>query len=259
MNQESANARLSRFHERMQQKRQDNTRPPLLITAFGDSVTEGAMQLGIFDYQSVYHARLKRMLESAYPGVTFNMINAGICAQAAGVALGRIDRDVIRFQPDLVLVAFGLNDSSNGPEGLDEFSHNLRQMVTLITQNTNAEIILVTTNHIISTPNDNVLPDYEHFVEPFIVRQKSGLIAAYAQRVRDLAREFSISIADVYERWDKLAQAGIDTTLFLSNGLNHPTPAAHIISAELIMQCIDPAFQLSPIDQLLKTLQAPEG
>ena len=64
------------------------------------------------------------------------------------------------------------------------------------------------------------------------------MLALYAQTVRDVAREHNVLCADVYSAWEALATRGEDTDSMLSNGMNHPTPDAHAIPAELLMDIV---------------------
>src|SRR5689334_25221040 len=87
---------------------------PVTIVALGDSNTEltwhtagrlnwvGLLQYALFEKLGSNHAMV---------------INAGRCGDTAVGALVRLDRDVIRFQPDLVIVAFGMSDAGQGESG----------------------------------------------------------------------------------------------------------------------------------------------
>ena len=83
----------------------------MLIVAFGDSVTQGYTKANTIEAKYVYHQRLKEQLENRYPLTTFSVINAGVAGFTAEGSLERLQRDVIRYQPDLVLIGFGLNDA----------------------------------------------------------------------------------------------------------------------------------------------------
>ena len=84
-----------------------------------------------------------------------------------------------------------------------------------------------------------------------MARQNGGVVAAYAEAVRCVGREFDAPVADVHAAWEQLAGAGFDTDSLLVNGLNHPGPEAHRIPAELLMRIIDPTFRLTILDDLL--------
>jgi lysophospholipase L1-like esterase len=77
------------------------------------------------DSEYVYHAVLRQMLQTVFPDVPFNIINAGISGDHATNAIKRFERDVAAYSPDLVVVCFGLNDSRQGKEGLDKYKDSL--------------------------------------------------------------------------------------------------------------------------------------
>ena len=89
---------------------------PITIVAFGDSVTHGAVASGEMDYESVYHHRLAKMIHGVRNYVPVNVINAGIGGITAKGSLGRIEKQVFAHDPDLVIVAFGLNDVNGSLE-----------------------------------------------------------------------------------------------------------------------------------------------
>lgn len=83
------------------------------IVALGDSVTHGAFAANEIDYESVYHNVLKKKINKQRNYVPVNVINSGIGGDTAQGALLRLDRDVFKYMPDLVIVCFGLNDINN--------------------------------------------------------------------------------------------------------------------------------------------------
>ena len=109
---------MRRFFQRIRDKAKDVAQSPILTIAFGDSVTQGAMQLHSLDAEGVYHRLLEKELAAFFPTTTFSTINAGVSGGSAPQAVERLERDVLRHDPDLVLIAFGLNDSLSGLEGL---------------------------------------------------------------------------------------------------------------------------------------------
>ena len=75
-----------------------------------------------------YRCRLQIALEEFYRSTTFNAINAGESRDNVIGGLERLDRDVIRYQPDLVLVDFGLINSLKGVSFAREFREILRRV-----------------------------------------------------------------------------------------------------------------------------------
>ena len=77
------------------------------VVALGDSITHG-MSLAL---EHTYPHILSNLLQSDSQQPVI-VINAGIAGQTALQGLQRIWRDVIRYQPHVTLIAFGLNDAN---------------------------------------------------------------------------------------------------------------------------------------------------
>lgn len=229
---------MRRFHRRIQEKSQNSWEPPVLIVAFGDSVTQGLLALAEQAHGDVYHARFKRLLEARYPTSTFSVINAGVAGQTAPGALSLIDRDVIRHQPDLTLVAFGLNDAWNGSAGVQMFVESLNIIVSRLRSETEGDVVLLTPNFMNTRVLDDAVGEEASVFGASARLQNDGVLAAYACAVRDLARDYNLPCADVYSAWQDLAARGEDTDAMLSNAMNHPTPEAHAIPADLLMRIV---------------------
>ena len=110
----------------------DNTRTleGVTLAFLGDSVTQGCFELyknasggvsTVFDQQSSYEMTVLKILNTFFPTVPINIINAGASGGKAAKGLERVERDVIRHAPDLTVVCFALNDSGNGEKGLGAY------------------------------------------------------------------------------------------------------------------------------------------
>lgn len=230
---------LKRLQLRIEEKAQDVSASPIIIVAFGDSVTQGFTRAGTIEPKVVYHQRLKEMLELAYPRTTFSVINAGVAGHTAAQSLARLERDVIRFQPDLTLIAFGLNDAARlGANGAGIFAKTLQEMIKAIQQKTQSEIVLLTPNFMVTKDNPNIHPDERHYLEDLLPIQTGGMLQRYAETIRQLAQQYQLLLADVYQAWSALSAQGIDTDSMLANGLNHPDAEAHYMAAKLLCDLI---------------------
>jgi len=193
--------RLTRLRKRIEEKRRDRSASPVVIVAFGDSVTQGATSSGKLEFSTVYHRRLQGLLEKRYPGTVFSIINVGVASQTARDGLERLDRDVVRYQPDLVLVAFGLNDATSWKPGLELFCAAIRRIVSDVREKTDADMILLTPNFMCMEVNEDLSLERKRMAETCVLLQKEGYLASYAQAIRDIAAEFDVPVADVYAAW----------------------------------------------------------
>lgn len=206
------------------------------IACLGDSVTAGYTSAGVVDHEGVYHARLKRMLHERWPLMVVNVINAGVAGDTIKGGLVRLQRDALVHQPDLLVIAFGLNDASAMREGIQTFATNLTQAIHQARAAGVLRIILVTPPMMATADNPNIHPSNRNSLERILLRQNTGVLSHYAQTIRDVAHQLGVPVADVHAQWQAMAQAGIDTNAMLANGLNHPTSDAHQIHADALME-----------------------
>ncbi len=207
------------------------------MVAFGDSVTLGLTTNPELLHEQTYHACLRAELAREFPTTAFSTINAGVNGDSTAGALRRIQSDVLDHHPDLVIVAFGLNDSGGGKEGLPRFTENLETIVRQ-SQNAGAGVILLTPNLMATHDNGHVDPNYRHVLTAFIERQKSGALALYAERIRQVGTATGAPVADVYAEWERRQARGEDMIAHLANGLNHPDAFGHQIAAALLWQAV---------------------
>ena len=220
--------------------------PAITIALLGDSVTQGCFECyadgdnveTVFDTDSSYGSRLKSMLNLLYPRVQFNLINAGISGDSAQGGLKRLDRDVLSYHPDLVIVGFALNDSTTGLDGLEKYKKAMTEILTKIRAQ-GAECIVL-------TPNAMNLEVSCHLQDKPLVRfakrfqqiQKDGVLDRYVEAAKEVATQTGATICDVYAKWQKMMDAGVDVTELLANKLNHPIREMHYLTAIMLCDCI---------------------
>lgn len=234
---------MEHFLNRIRKKGKDPAQPPVLIVAYGDSVTQGVTEHRYLDGRNVYHGLLQRKLEAMFPATTFSTINAGVAGETASQALERLERDVLRHDPDLVLMGFGLNDALSGFEKLEFFKEALREIISRIRRNTSADIILLTPPMMASRSNFRIHPEHEGLAEAIMETQNGGVLKKYVEAIRRIASEQQAGLADIYGEWERLAEEGLDMNLWLINGLNHPDERGHQLAASLVLELISKARQ----------------
>jgi len=208
------------------------------IVAFGDSVTQGAMEMGRSSPDETYHRLLQKDLEAFFPAKTINVTNSGIGGQTAVQGLDRLERDVLAHTPDLLLIAFGLNDSTLGLEALQNFEKAIREMVISARAQTETTIVILTPPFMATERTHKIHSQHEAIAEIIIRTQTQGILEKYAAKLRVIAREEGVILADIYAEWDRLKRAGIDMNNWLANGLNHPDVRGHRIAARAIWNAL---------------------
>ncbi|MBI4028575.1 MAG: SGNH/GDSL hydrolase family protein [Verrucomicrobia bacterium] len=123
-------------------------------------------------------------------------INAGCCGGTAAGAISRLDRDVIRFQPDLVIVAFGMNDAGQAEPGLAAFSDAMRRIARTLREKCGCEILLRTTNPVVVVNQPGLPTGHTPGAEWPGLHQH-----LYARRTVELAKELDCPVVDHYTLW----------------------------------------------------------
>ena len=114
---------------------------PINIVIFGDSVSHGAFN-GYIDYEKVYWNLLRKKLNSFRSYIPVNMICAAIGGTTATKSLPRLDGQVLLHKPDLVIVAFGLNDVNGS---LEDYLTSLEYIFKKC-KDSGSEVIFMTPN-----------------------------------------------------------------------------------------------------------------
>ncbi len=228
---------LQHFHSRIVAYQRDPTQRPVVVCCLGDSVTRGWGHGSIL-YREAYPTRLIAALHDRYPGCAFQGINAGVGGDTITRALDRLERDVTRYEPDLTIVCFGLNDAMGGPGQLPQFTASLRTASERIGA-TGSAIILLTPNMMATYRSELIAAAFTTSVEDFIMAQNAGVLDAYVAAMRQVALEQDIPLADAYAIWQAMAAEGVDTTALLANGINHPFGHAHRFFVDALLDTLE--------------------
>lgn len=162
------------------------------IVALGDSNTELTWHTaGRLNWVGL----LQEALFEKYGGNRVRTINAGACGDTAVGGLARLERDVLRFDPDLVIVGFSMNDAGGGAAKLEEFADAIREIVAQLRRH-GCEILLRTTNPIVVV-NQPGWP-----AESYPGNEWPGMYQGlYARRLVEVATELEVPVVDHYTLW----------------------------------------------------------
>ena len=226
--------------EAIKQRNEDLRAKPVTIAFLGDSVTQGCFECykteqgldTIFDYKSAYSTRVKEMLNFLYPRAQINIINSGISGDGAYWGSVRVERDVLEYNPDLVVVSYGLNDSTHGRENLDNYRNLLEQIFEKISKR-NIETIFLTQNYMNTKTSVHLQDDVsislsKEFAEKI---QNPGVLKNYFEVAKKACEKWNVTVCDLYSWWETLEGAGVDVTELLANKLNHPVREMHYYTA----------------------------
>jgi len=215
----------------------------LTIVAFGSSTT--APRGGL----TVYATLLDWELQDE--GRAVQVINAGKGSDTTTLARNRFDTDVLAYQPDLVIIQLGLNDSAidvwrgvTEPRvPIDEYEQNLDFMVSQLKPR-GAKVVLMTPNPL--RWNDKLKDLYGK--PPYNPDDPDGfnfLLRDYVDRVRQLATKHGVPLVDsfkVFRDYGEVEGQSVDDLLL--DGM-HPNNEGHSIEADLLMGHIRQMFPLA--------------
>ena len=206
-----------------------------VIAFLGDSVTQGCFEVYVknktlktaINMQKGYHEKVKRILNTLYPEVPINIVNAGISGDRAEGGLKRLERDVLSYNPDLVVVCYGLNDANGEEEGLEVYRNSLKDIFEKSKEH-GADIIFLTPN--LRTEKCNQ-PTGEQLIdnawEANARNEKAGWLRIYLDAAKALCKDMSVPVCDCNMLWQILKDNGVEINTLLSNKINHPTEELH--------------------------------
>jgi len=178
------------------------------LVIFGDSISTGAeASMPELTYFGMY----KDFLAKQFPRSHISLYNGSKGGDSTVEGLIRLDKDVLEQKPDLVLVAFGMNDHNlRGWGGVEptQYQKNLNKIVLRIKQQ-GADVILLSP----FPPN----PDWKF---------GTHMMNLYADAVRKSAAQTDSVYADVYSVWIKVLKRK-DIQSLLGNNINHPNDFGH--------------------------------
>lgn len=205
---------------------------PINIVIFGDSVSHGAVN-GYIDYENVYWNLLKKKLNQFRDYVPVNMINASIGGTTAKQSIPRMDSQVFRHCPDLVIICFGLNDVNGA---LEDYLEALRQIFHRCLEQ-NCDAIFMTPNMLNTYVAEDTPIEHIEYAHSTAEMQNNGRMDQYMIEAMKLAKDMGISVCDCYARWKKLSEKQ-DTTMLLANRINHPSSEMHQLFADALYHMI---------------------
>ncbi|QDT46025.1 GDSL-like Lipase/Acylhydrolase [Symmachiella dynata] len=201
---------------------------PLSIVLIGDSISAGANSSALGKappFQPAYPELLQIHLESRF-GAPVELTNLAVGGTTTTWGLTQIDK-VIESKPDLVILAFGMNDSSG--RSAQEYQANTQKMIDLIREQ---------------------LPDSEFILVASMLGNrdwtalKQELFPAYRDALAQLCKP-GIALADVTSIWTEILKRKQDWDQ-TGNGVNHLNDFGHRIYTQTIATLLEPDSEQKP-------------
>ena len=188
-----------------------------LLLAAHTPVGVGLPPVEVTDCRESYVEKFREKLIERYEETSPSAINSGIAGDTLLSMEKRLTRDVLRYDPDLILVNGSLNW---GPDlgSSAYYKEILQRMVRRMKNESTADIILLTPNALVAT---------------------SDRVAALKERVeaiREVAEEEKVCLCDAFAVWEKAKEEGCPFGELLANGINHPGAQGHEAYAICLMK-----------------------
>ncbi|KLU05270.1 hypothetical protein RISK_002761 [Rhodopirellula islandica] len=191
-------------------------RQAVSVVLLGDSISTGCNASawgGAAPFQPAYQDLLKQHLESHYK-TTIELTNLSVGGTSTPWGVLQIPT-VVESKPDLILLAFGMNDSAGRSPA--DYGESISQMISTARETLpDVEFILVATmlgNRDWTTLNHDVFPKYRD--------QLASLC------------EPGIALADMTSVWQEFLLRKKDHDL-TGNGVNHPNDFGHRVYAQVL-------------------------
>ncbi len=212
----------------------------LRIVFFGDSITAGYEASGQNEcaidmnslaeicytrdyapYMPAWASLVKTGLEKAWPNATITSINRA--APSSDSAWGKRNTELVTAQsPDLVVIAFGMNESSS----TDSYKNNIVSIINSVIQsNAAAEFLLVsafTPNTAAKTFQNNQLAVQEELL----------------YNIRSELNNINIAVAPVNSMCSELLSMGKKELDGINNNLNHPNDFIIRLYAQTVLTAL---------------------
>jgi lysophospholipase L1-like esterase len=200
------------------------------VVALGDSVTWGIRTDGSVKPADTFVSVLEKELAARRPGA--HVVNAGIGGNNTRQMLERLDHDVLRYEPRLVILMAGLNDAAHiAPGGkpteqpriaVEEYERNLTEIIRRV-RAAGGSVLL-------ATPNP-MTPKYHYAsIGWYKGKEINTCLLPYLAAVKRVAAATHVPMVDVFSKYKHWK--GFEDTL--PDGI-HPDARGHRFLAGLFL------------------------
>lgn len=183
---------------------------PFRLDVNGDSLTSGWM------VNKGYVRFLEEMLKHRYPDAPIEVNSFGVPGDTAKGGMMRLNNHLLRYDPNAVMIQFGLNDMVLGVSAY-EYQLHIDSMIQSIREKPTIEIILVS-SVCFNSPREN------------------ADINPYYDKLDILSKTYSLPFAKVHEYWRTSIDGGTPYNSIVMDDMVHPTEKGYQLMAEAIMK-----------------------
>jgi lysophospholipase L1-like esterase len=179
-------------------------------------------------------------------GYNVEVINSGVPGNNTNLALARFRKDVLDHEPDVVFIMLGINDSAidvkygkKDPRvSKTKYIENISNMVDELIKRKIIPV-LMTTQPLIMTENLEPLYNFP----PYSEKGFNFLLSEYVQALRDISKEKSIDLIDVFKIFLDKYKTDDELRKALPDGM-HPGEEGQTLISEAIKELLRNKFNL---------------
>lgn len=178
---------------------------PVNMVVFGDSIATGcnaSSKLGIAPFQKDFSSLVVDRLNEEY-NADIQLINTSLGGSLSSWGAGTVETNVNQYNPDLVIIGFGMNDGS-WKIPATEYKNNIETIIQSIQAHDDTTDILVIAT-ILANP-DSIQNQIQY---------------QYLQVLNELQTEYNVGVVDMTSFSTYLLQTKNSLDLY-ANNINHP-------------------------------------
>lgn len=179
-------------------------------------------------------------------GYNVEVINSGVPGNNTNLALARFKKDVLDHEPDVVFIMLGINDSTidvkdgkkNPRVSKIKYVENINNMVDELIKRKIIPV-LMTTQPLVMTKNLEPLYNFP----PYSEKGFNFLLSEYLQALRDISKEKSIDLIDVFKIFLDKYTTDDELRKALPDGM-HPGEEGQTLISDAIKELLRNKFNL---------------
>ena len=173
---------------------------------------------GSITHSGAYRSYVMDYLETTYPDNVFVEIRAGIGGTTSAFGVGRIDKHVIEYDPDIVFIEFSVNDGSDD----DLYKESMEGMIRKVLRNKENTLLTV-----LGTATSATMQSYKYGEDPAGVRGH-----------KEVAEYYNVPYINVGKvLYQHIVDTGTDVLEYLPDNV-HPNYVGGKIYADEIIEFI---------------------
>lgn len=161
---------------------------------------------------------INKALSEIY-GSDVEVINSGVSGDTIEDMISRLDSAVLNYSPDLVIINTGINDATKNVP-MDIFEETYRKVIEQIRDETDAEILLRTSNPTLGPKTNEILSER---INPI---------------VNSLAKEYDLGFVDLYNYYLTITSSDLKGIEKYNYDNKHPNELGQAIIGNLLLRGI---------------------